>query len=176
MRYHLLVGMQWHVSDLFQLDSVIYCNPTLVRTQLSQLGFWLVVNLSVHYGLHSVKLDSLIQFEWYPWELELSWNSCFWHDHCIVLFIIHWLYRAATFYCSTILPILCIFVCILCETVFSIPRPLWQINMVSEPMVGWSSDLSKTIFLIDLAWKLSNSSKIQHCTRSQGLPLNTPSK
>ena len=26
------------------------------------------------------------------------------------------------------------------------------------------------------AWNLSNSSKIQHCTRIQGLPLNTPSK
>ena len=28
----------------------------------------------------------------------------------------------------TILPILCIFVCILCETMFLVPRRLWQIN------------------------------------------------
>ena len=47
----------------FKLDSVIYYTPTLVRTQLSQLGFWSVVNLSVYCGLHSVKLDSLIQFK-----------------------------------------------------------------------------------------------------------------
>ena len=42
----------------FQLDSVIHCTPTSVRTQLSQLGFWSVVSLSVYCGLHSVKLDS----------------------------------------------------------------------------------------------------------------------
>ena len=106
----------------------------------------------------------------------MYWNSCTLHDHCIVLFIIHWLYRAVTFYCSTILPILGIFFYILCETVFSVPRPLWKINMVSDIMVGQSSDLSKTSLLTDLAWKLSNSSKIQHCSRSQGLPLNAPSK
>ena len=57
-----------------------------------------------------------------------------------------------------------------------VPRLLWYINMVSDLSEGRSSDLSKTRFLTDLAWKLSNSSKIQHCTRSQGLPLNTPSK
>ena len=65
------------MSDLFQLDSVIYCTLTSVRDQLSQLGFLSVVNLSVDYGLHLVKLDSLIQFEWPPWEFESSWNSCF---------------------------------------------------------------------------------------------------
>ena len=71
----------------FQLDSVIYCTPTSVRAQLSQLGFWSVVNWSVHYGLHSVKLDSLIQFKWPPWEFELSWHSCIWHDqlYCIII-------------------------------------------------------------------------------------------
>ena len=47
----------------FQLDLVIYCTPTLLRAQLSQLGFLSVANLSVDCGLHSVKLDSLIQFE-----------------------------------------------------------------------------------------------------------------
>ena len=97
----------------------------------------------------------------------------------IIVFYHHsfiWLYRAATSIATIFLTILCIFVCILCESVFSVPRPLWQINMVSELMAGWISDLSKTRFLTDLAWKLSNSSKIQHCTRSQGLPLNTPSK
>ena len=76
----------------FQLESVIYCTLTSVRAQLSQLGFWSVVNLSVDCGLHSVKLDSLIQFEWLPWEFELSWNSCIWHDHCIVLSFFHFHY------------------------------------------------------------------------------------
>jgi len=105
-----LIGVQWShwcattcwlaCSDMclsyFQLESVIYCTPTSVRAQLSQLGFWSVVNLSVDYGLHSVKLDSLIQFEWPPWEFELLCHSCLQHDHCIVLLILYWLYRAAT--------------------------------------------------------------------------------
>ena len=69
----------------FSWDSVIYCTPILVRAQLSQLGFWSVVNLSVDYGLHLVKLDSLIQFEWPPWEFQLLCHSCLQHDHCIVL-------------------------------------------------------------------------------------------
>ena len=78
-------------------DLVIYCTLTLVRAQLSQLGFWSVVNLSVDYGLHSVKLNLLdIQFEWPPWEFELLCHSWFQHDHCIVLLILYWLYRETT--------------------------------------------------------------------------------
>ena len=105
-----LIGVHWShwctttcwlaCSDMclsyFQLESIIYCTSTSVRAQLSQLGFWLVVNLSVHCGLHSVKLVSLIQFEWPPWKFELSWNSCTLHDHCIILLILYWLYRTAT--------------------------------------------------------------------------------
>ena len=45
---------------------------------------------------HPVKLHPFIQFEWPSWEFKLSWHSCPLHDHCIVLFIIHWLYKAAT--------------------------------------------------------------------------------
>ena len=95
-----LIGVHWShwcattcwlaCSDMclsyFQLDSVIYCTLNSVRTQLSQLGFWSVVNLSVYCGLHSVKLDSLIQFEWPLWEFKLLWHSCFQHAHCIPLF------------------------------------------------------------------------------------------
>ena len=119
----------------FQLESVIYCTLTSIMAQLSQLGFWSVVNLSVHWGLHSVKLDSLIQFEWPPWEFELSWHSCFQHDHCIVLFIIHLIIKICYFHCSTILPILLLSVCILCETMFSVPRPLWQINNAHKELL-----------------------------------------
>ena len=147
----------------FQLESIIYCILTSVRAQLSQLGFWSVVNWSVDYGLHSVKLDSLIQFEWPPCEFELLCHSCLQHDHVFYCSFFVWIYRVATRFVA--LFHLCL-----------VPRLLWQINMVSELMVEQSSDLSKTSFLTDLSWKLSNSSKIQHCTRSQGLPLNTPSK
>ena len=55
-------------------------------------------------------------------------------------------------------------------------RSMFKINMVSELMVGWSSISQKQAFWQISAWNLSNSSKIQHCTRNQGLPLNTPSK
>ena len=34
------------------------------HVELSEGFFGLTVNLSVDYGLHLVKLDSLIQFEW----------------------------------------------------------------------------------------------------------------
>ena len=79
-------------------------------------------------------------------------------------------------FCSPITPFSCLMVINLWWDCVLVPRLLWQINMVSDLTTGRSSNLSKTRFLIDLAWKLSNSSKIQHCTRSQGLPLNTPSK
>ena len=91
--------------------SVIYCTLISVRAQLSQLGFWSVVNWCFHCGLHSVKLDSLIQFEWSTWEFELSWNSCIWNDHCIVSSFFHLITQSCYSHCSTILPILCIFVC-----------------------------------------------------------------
>ena len=45
---------------------------------------------------HSIKLHPFIQFEWPPWEFKFSWNSCILHDHCIVLLILYWLYRAVT--------------------------------------------------------------------------------
>ena len=79
-----------------QLDLVIYCTLTLVRAQLSQLGFWSVVNLSVDCGLHSVKLDSLIQFEWPTWEFELLCHSCLQHDLVLYYSFFVWIYRAAT--------------------------------------------------------------------------------
>ena len=98
----------------FQLDSVIYCTPTSFRAQLSQLGFWSMVNLSVDCGLHSVKLDSLIQFEWPPWEFKLCWHSCIWHDHCIVSSFFHLIIQSYYFHCNTILPILSEFFVRLC--------------------------------------------------------------
>ena len=57
-----------------------------------------------------------------------------------------------------------------------VPRSMCKINMVSYIMVGQSSISQKQVFWQIFAWKLRNSSKIQHCTRSQGLPLNTPNK
>ena len=90
----------------FQLVLVIYCTPNLVRDQLSQLGFWLVVNWSVYYGLHSVKLDSLIQLEWDPWEFELLFHSCLQHDHCIVLLILCVNIWSGYSFCSPITPFL----------------------------------------------------------------------
>ena len=80
----------------FSWDSVIYYTLTSVRAQLSQLGFWSVVNLSVDCGLHSVKLDSLIQFEWPPWEFELLFHSCLQHDHVLYYSFFVWIYRATT--------------------------------------------------------------------------------
>ena len=94
----------------FQLDSIIYCTLTSVRAQLSQLGFWSVVNLSVNCGLHSVKLDSFIEFEWPPGEFELSWNSCFQHDHCIVSSFFHLIILSGYSFCSTITPFSCLIV------------------------------------------------------------------
>ena len=127
---------------------------------------WLTVSQAT--PIHSIRMTSLgIRF-------VLEFMHLAWSLYCISHYSL--IVQSYYFFCSTILPILCIFFCILCENVFSIPRTLWQINMVSELTVGQSSDLSKTRFFTDLAWKLSNSSKIWHCTKRQGLPLNTPSK
>ena len=100
----------------FQLDSVIYYTLTSIRAQLSQLGFWSVVKLSV--DRYSVKLDSLIQFEWPPWEFEMLWNSCFQHDHCIVLLILYWLYKWATHFVAPLYHFHALFSEISYETVF----------------------------------------------------------
>ena len=97
-----------------------------------------------------------------------------WSLYCIIHYSL--IIQSCYSHCSTILPILCLIVWILCETVFLVPRPLWQINIVSELTAGRSSDLSKTWFWQILHEILTKSSKFQHCTRSQGLPLNTPSK
>ena len=59
---------------------------------------------------------------------------------------------------------------------FFVPRSIDKINIVSELTVGRSSISQKQDFWQISTWNLSNSSKIQHCTRSQGLPLNTPGK
>ena len=59
---------------------------------------------------------------------------------------------------------------------FLVPRSCARINMVSEHTVGQRSIFQKKDFWQISPWNLSNSSKIQHCTRSQGLPLNIPSK
>ena len=112
----------------FSWDSVIYCTPTLVRAQLSQLGFWSMVNLSVDCGLHSVKLDSLIQFKWTPWEFKLICHSCLQHDHCIVLLILYVNIQSCYSFCSTITPFSCLIVINLLWDCVLVPRLLWQIN------------------------------------------------
>ena len=80
----------------FSWCSVIYCTLTSFRAQLSQLGFWRVVNWSVDYGLHSVNLDSLIQFEWPPWEFKFLGI----HASGMIIVLYHhsfiWLYKAST--------------------------------------------------------------------------------
>ena len=48
--------------------------------------------------------------------------------------------------------------------------------MVSEHAARWRSISQEQAFWHNSPWNLSNSSKIQHCTKIQGLPLNTPSK
>ena len=95
---------------------------------------------------------------------------------CIVLLILCVNIQRGYSFCRTITPFSCLIVINIWWDLCLVPRLLWQINMVSELTVGRSSNLSKTRFLTNLAWKLSNSSKIQHYTRSQGLPLNTLSK
>ena len=162
-----LIGVHWSYrcastcwlacSDMclsyFQLDSIIHCTP--MQLELSWVNHGLINGLTrcVDRGWHSVKLHPFIQFEWPPWEFKLSFHSCILHDHCIVLFIILFI-QSCYFHCNTIFPILCIFVCILCETVFSVLRPLWQANMVFKFIEGRSSNLSKIRFLKDLAWKI----------------------
>ena len=103
--------------------------------------------------------------------IALSFILATWSLYCIThsLLIIQSCYS----FCNTIMPFSCLIVWNLLWDCVLVPRLLWQINMVSELMVGWSSDLSKTWFLIDLAWKNGESSKFLHCTRSKGLPLNT---
>ena len=59
---------------------------------------------------------------------------------------------------------------------FLVPRSCGRINMVSEHAVGRRSISQEQDFWHISPWNLSNSSKFQHCTRSQCLPLNTPSK
>ena len=59
---------------------------------------------------------------------------------------------------------------------FLVPRSCARINMVSEHTAGRRSISQKQDFWQISPWKVSNSSKFQHCTRSQGLPLNIPSK
>ena len=57
-----------------------------------------------------------------------------------------------------------------------VPRSMCKNNMVLEHMERRRSISQEQDFWQISPWNLSNSSKIQHCTRSQGLPLNTPSK
>ena len=118
-------------------------------------------------GLLSVKLHPFIQFEWPPWEFELSWNSCTLHDHCIVPSLFYWLYRATTFHCSTIMPFSCLIILNLLWDCVLVPRLLWHINMVSELTEGWISFSQKHGFLRILHEKLSKSSKFQHCTKAK---------
>ena len=85
MHYLLQLDIQLHVMSHFQLDSVIYC--TLIQLGLSvRVSYWLYYWLTkcVDCGWHSVKLHPFIQFEWPPWEFELSWHSC--TLHIIVLY------------------------------------------------------------------------------------------
>ena len=121
-----------------------------------RFNYWLVLWLTMcsYCDWHSVKLHPFIQFKWPPWEFKLSWNSCNLHDHCIVLLILYWLYRAATLYCSTIMPFSCLIVWNLLWYCVLVPVLLWRINMVSELTAGQSSFSSKTWFLMDLAWPL----------------------
>ena len=140
-----LIGVHWShwcattgwlaCSDMclsyFQLDSVIYCTPASVRTQLSQLGFWLVVNLSVDCVLHSVNLDSLIQFKWPPWQFELIFLSCLQHNRCIVLLILCVNIQSGYTFCSTITPFSSLIVINIWWECVLVPIFLWQINMVS---------------------------------------------
>ena len=134
-----------------------------------------LVSLCVYCGLQSVKLHPFIQFEWPPWVFELSWHSCILHDHCIVLrFFIDYTELLLIFqHHYAIFMLNCLKYLLDCVLV---PRLLWQINMVSDLTSGRSSFSQKHGFWQILHEKLSKISKFQHCTRSQGLPLNTPSK
>ena len=106
--------------------------------------------------------------------IYLSFMLAAWY--CIILLILCVNIQSNYSFCRKITPFSCLIVINLWWDLCLVPRLLWPINMVSELMVERSSNLSKTRFLTNLAWKLSNSSKIQHYTRSQGLPLITPSK
>ena len=55
-----------------------------------------------------------------------------------------------------------------------VPRSMCKNNMVLELMAGRISISQKQAFWQISPWKVSNSSKFQHCTRSQGLPLVVP--
>ena len=79
---------------------------------------WLTFSYSTH--IHAIRVTS--------WVFELSWNSCNLHDHCIVLLILYWLYRDATFYCNTIMPFSCLIVWNILWDCVLVCRLLWQIN------------------------------------------------
>ena len=155
MHYQLELYMQWHVLSHIQLDSVIYC--TLIQLGLSvRVSYWLVQWLTkfVDCGWHSVKLHPFIQFEWPPWEFELSWHSCTLHDHCIVLSLFYWLYRAETFHCSTIMSFSCLIVLNILWDCVLVPRLLWQINskVILESENGKKNIKHRLIYRFSACW------------------------
>ena len=87
-----------------------------------------MVNLSVDCGLHSVKLDSLIQFEWPPWEFKLLCHSCLQHDHFIVLLILCVNIQSDYSFCSPITPFSWLIIINLWWDLCLVPRLLWHIN------------------------------------------------
>ena len=59
---------------------------------------------------------------------------------------------------------------------FLVPRSCARINMVLELTAERRTISQEQDFWQISPWEVSNSSKFQHCTRCQGLPLNIPSK
>ena len=98
--------------------------------------------------------------------------------HDIVIVIIHSLceYRAATIPVDRLHHFMSYLLINIWWDWFFVPRSMCKINLVSEHTADQRSISQKQDFWQISPWNLSNSSKIQHCTRSQGLPLNTPSK
>ena len=160
----------------FQLDVVIHYTPIQLGLSWVNHGLINVLTRCVYYGWHSVKLHPFNQFKWTPWEFELFWHSSILHDHCIVLFIIHWLYRATTSIAAPFCQFyayMCVFFVRLCfEFLDHCDKLIWyQISWWDEAQISQKQGLWQI-----LHEKLSKRSKFQHCTRSQGLPLNTLSK
>ena len=108
--------------------------------------------------------------------ISIASHSCLQHDIVIELLIICVNIQSDYSFHSPFIPFMSYLLINIWWDWCFVHRSIYNINIVSEIMVGRSSISQKQAFWQIFAWNLSNSSKIQNCTKSQGLPLNTPSK
>ena len=118
-----MAGIQFSYTHLFNSNDLLG-NSNCLGIHASCMIIILYYSLFIDY----IELQHSIAapfYQFYAYFPIFFVRLCFqFLDNCDKLM---W-YQSCQFHCSTILPILCIFVCIICEIVFSVPRPLRQIN------------------------------------------------